>query len=155
MSLAPFQRLLDETREDVYRFLVASVGPDDADECFQETYLSALAAYPGVRDGSNVRAWLFTIAHRKAIDRHRSRARAPLGLDAAPPASVEAPAPSDEELWARVRALPTKQRAAVTFRFLGDLAYREIGEALGCSEQAARRNVHEGLVKLRQERGIS
>ena len=46
--------------------------------------------------------------------------------------------------------LPTKQRAAVLLRFAGDLAYREIGEATSTSEEAARRNVHEGLKKLRE-----
>jgi len=38
----------------------------------------------------------------------------------------------------------------VLLRFAGDLAYREIGEATATSEEAARRNVHEGLKKLRE-----
>jgi DNA-directed RNA polymerase specialized sigma24 family protein len=40
-------------------------------------------------------------------------------------------------------------RAAVTLRFVGDLSHREIGRALGCSEAAARRSLHEGLERLR------
>jgi len=44
MKLPPFQALLDEHRADVYRFLVATVGPSDADDCFQETWISALRA---------------------------------------------------------------------------------------------------------------
>ena len=47
--------------------------------------------------------------------------------------------------------LPPKQRSAVVLRFAGDMAYRRIGEMLDCSEDAARRNVHEGLKKLRGE----
>ena len=35
-------------------------------------------------------------------------------------------------------------------RFLGDLTHAEIGEVMGISEQAARRNVHDGLNQLRQ-----
>ena len=46
--------------------------------------------------------------------------------------------------------LPPKQRGAVVRRFLLDLPYADIGEALGCSEEAARRNVHEGLKSLRE-----
>ena len=46
VSRPPFQRFLDAHREDVWRFLVASVGRDAADDCFQETFLSALRAYP-------------------------------------------------------------------------------------------------------------
>ena len=46
-------------------------------------------------------------------------------------------------------ALPARQRAAVVLRFAVDLRYREVGEALGTSEEAARQNVHEALKKLR------
>jgi RNA polymerase sigma factor (sigma-70 family) len=49
-----------------------------------------------------------------------------------------------------VGTLPPKQRGAVVRRFLLDLPYAEIGDALGCSEEAARRNVHEGLKSLRE-----
>ena len=52
-------------------------------------------------------------------------------------------------LWALVDDLPPKQRAAVRHRFVEDLAYADIGRALGCSEEAARRSVHEGVKKLR------
>ena len=71
----PFQRFLDEQRDAVWRFLVAAVGRDAADDCFQETFLAALRAYPKLRDASNLRAWVLTIAHRKAIDHHRARRR--------------------------------------------------------------------------------
>ena len=75
MGIPPFQTLLDEHRDDVYRFLVASVGPTEADDCFQETFIAALRAYPRLRDASNLRSWVLTIAHRKAIDAHRGRKR--------------------------------------------------------------------------------
>ena len=78
VKLPPFQRLLDEHRDDVHRFLVASAGPQDADDCFQETFIAALRAYPRLQDGSDLRAWLLTIAHRKAIDAHRARGRRPV-----------------------------------------------------------------------------
>jgi RNA polymerase sigma factor (sigma-70 family) len=54
-------------------------------------------------------------------------------------------------VWARVRDLPAKQRAAVLLRFVGDLSHREIAAALDCSEDAARRSTHEGLKRLREE----
>ena len=147
----PFPRFLDEHREVVYRFLAATVGPDDADDCFQETFISALRAYPRLRGDSNLRGWLFTIAHRKALDSHRARGRRAIPL-ADLPESVGEPLlnGAEPELWRAVGGLPTKQRAAVLLRFAGDLAYREIGDATGTSEEAARRNVHEGLKKLRE-----
>src|ERR1700693_3067896 len=82
--LPPFQQLLDAHGRDVHRFLVASVGHPDADDCYQETWLAALRAYPRLRDASNLRSWILTVAHRKAIDSHRARSRSP-----APVAEVE------------------------------------------------------------------
>jgi RNA polymerase sigma factor (sigma-70 family) len=146
----PFQWFLEQHRDDVYRFLVATVGRQEADDCFQETFLSAMRAYPRLRPDSNTRAWVLTIAHRKALDSHRARGRRPLPV-ADPPdraAADGAPEP-DAELWNEVRKLPHKQRAAVALRYGGDLPHDQIGRVLGCSEEAARRNVHEGLKKLR------
>lgn len=152
MSLLPFSEFLEAHRDEVYRVLVASIGPHDAQDCFQETFLAALGAYPRLRPGSNLRAWVLTIAHRKALDAHRRRGRLPL-----PVADVmEAPngqTPPDEpdaELWASVRALPAGQRAAVVHRFVADLSYAQIGQVLDCSEEAARQRVHAGLTKLRE-----
>jgi RNA polymerase sigma factor (sigma-70 family) len=177
-ALPPFQHLLDEHREDVWRFLAASVGPVEADDCFQETFLSALRAYPRLQSSSNLRAWVLTIAHRKAIDAHRARARRPLpteeigaAVDRRPQATVGSgsaagsgssssagvdPAASGSpgdapDLWQAVKRLPSRQRSAVVLRFVADLSHREIGEVIGSSEEAARRSLHEGLKKLRTE----
>ncbi len=150
----PFQRFLDRHREDVWRFLVASVGPIEAEDCFQETFISALKAYPRLRPSSNLKAWVLTIAHRKAIDTHRQHARRPV-----PVAEVEmldgraevSPRSQDGELWQAVRELPPRQRSAVVLRFVADMPHSEIASALGCSQEAARQSLHEGLAKLRRQ----
>jgi RNA polymerase sigma factor (sigma-70 family) len=152
MPLPPFQAVLDEHRDTVARFLVAWVGPQEAEDALQETLISALRAYPRLRAGSNVRAWMLTIARNKATDSHRARARRPVlvGEPLDSPTSDEIPE-QDPELWGAVRELPPKQRAAVTLRFVGNLSHGEIAAVLGCSEAAARRSLHEGLTKLREE----
>jgi RNA polymerase sigma factor (sigma-70 family) len=152
-ALPPFQRFLDAHRDVVWRFLVSAVGRSEAEDCFQETFIAALRAYPRLRSDSNLRAWVLTIAHRKALDAHRGRARR--ALPVADPGAVDsrsaaAPAERDEALWGAVHRLPERQRAAVQLRFLADLPHRDIAAAIGCSEQAARRSLHEGLVKLRK-----
>jgi RNA polymerase sigma factor (sigma-70 family) len=156
--LPPFQRFLDAHRETVWRFLVSSVGPNEAEDCFQETFVSALRAYPRLRAGSNLRAWVLTIAHRKALDAHRRRARRalPVGepetletLGTLETRSSSSPA-APEGLWEAVRALPDRQRSAVVLRYVADLPHRDIARAIGCSEPAARRSLHEGLAKLRE-----
>lgn len=141
---------------ELHRFLVASVGATDAEDCLQETLLSALRAYPRLRHGDNLRGWLYAIAHRKATDHFRRRARRPAGapLDTIAPRhepSVAAHESPDDAVWRAVRGLPPKQRTAVVHRFALDLDYRQIGERMGISEEAARQNVSAGLRRLRRE----
>jgi RNA polymerase sigma factor (sigma-70 family) len=147
----PFQKLLDVHRSDVYRFLVASVGPVEADDCFQETWIAALRAYPRLRRTDNLRAWLLRIAQRKAIDSQRARARRPTPADSLPEPAAPVPEDGRPELWASLRALPDKQRAAVFCRSVLGMPYAELAELLDCSRDAARRSVHEGLKALREE----
>jgi len=151
VTLPPFQALIDEHGADVHRFLVAAVGPVDGADCFQETFLVALRAYPSLRDDSNLRGWLFTIAHRKTIDVHRARAKAPVAVGSVPDRSGGSGDRDDGDLWDRVRELPAKQRTAVVHRFLGELPYSQIAEILECSEAAARQNVQHALRTLRKE----
>ncbi len=158
MPLPPFQRFVDAHAGEVRRFLAASVGPTDADDVLQETMIAALRAYPALPPGTNLRAWAFTIAHRKAIDLHRARARRPVAVAALPesvPGDADTTAglgggDAEPELWGAVRSLPPKMRAAVTLRFAVDLTHAEIAAVLDCSEEAARRSLHEGLKRLRE-----
>jgi RNA polymerase sigma factor (sigma-70 family) len=151
VNLPPFQKLLDAHARDVHRFLVATVGRHDADDCYQETWLAALRAYPRLRDAANLRSWVLTIAHRKAIDHLRSRSRAGALLAELPERAASAPAPADEDLWRHVYELPAKQRTALALRYVADAPYAEISSVMGTSEDAARRNVHEGIKRLRLE----
>jgi RNA polymerase sigma factor (sigma-70 family) len=150
--LPPFQTLLDEHATDVMAVLRGAVGRTDAEDCFQETFLAALRAYPKLRDDRNLRGWLLTIAHRKAIDHHRSNGRQPVPvaeLEELAGATIEPEL--DEGVWKLVGALPPKQRAAVELRYACDLPHAEIAAALGCSPAAARRSLHEGIKRLRKE----
>ena len=149
-TLPPFQTLLDEYATDVMGVLRGAVGRNDAEDCFQETFLAALRAYPKLRDDGNLRGWLLTIAHRKAIDHHRANGRQPIPVAEVAEVGVTDPEPGDG-IWEVVGALPPKQRAAVALRYGSDLPHAEIAAALGCSPEAARRSLHEGLKRLRKE----
>jgi RNA polymerase sigma factor (sigma-70 family) len=155
VHLPPFQSLVDAHAAELHRFLVGFVGPDEADDCLQETLISALRAYPRLRHADNLRAWLYAIARRKATDASRSRTRRPSSpLDGLTPANEPSTEPmptTDDGLWSLVRSLPHKQRAAVAHRFVLDLEYRAIGERMGITEEAARQNVSAALRRIRKE----
>jgi len=112
--------------------------------------MSALIAYPALKHHRNLRAWLFTIAHHKGID-HLRRRKKEVPLEVVPETTQAEALTIDHELWSQVGELPDKQRAAVTLRFLGDLAYTDIAGIVECSEEAARQNVRAGLANLRKE----
>jgi RNA polymerase sigma factor (sigma-70 family) len=152
VHLPPFERLVDAHAAELHRFLVGLVGPSDAEDCLQETFMSALRAYPRLLHADNLRAWLYTIAQRKATDMIRRSMRRPTRpLDGVEPAGEPATDSLDDGLWRTVRGLPPKQRAAIVHRYVLDLAYAEIGERMGISEEAARQNVSAGLRRLRRE----
>jgi len=83
-TLPPFEEIVTTHGPTVLRVCRAVLGPMDADDAWSETFMAALRAYPTLRPGSNVEAWLVTIAHRKAIDQTRARARRPLPVDPFP-----------------------------------------------------------------------
>jgi RNA polymerase sigma factor (sigma-70 family) len=150
VKLPPFQTLIDEHVTDLHRFLVATAGPHDGADAFQETMLAALRSYPTLRSDRNLRGWLFTIGHRKVIDLARARVRRADPVGNPPEVAHVDPDGADEELWAAVAALPPKQRSAVVQRYVLDRPYAEIAEVIDSSEEAARQNVRAGLQRLRQ-----
>jgi len=146
----PFEQIVAEHGALVMRVCRALVGPADAADAWSETFLSALQAYPRLPAGSNVRGWLVTIAHRKAIDQLRRAARKP---EAAPdaPELVPEPEPADgDELRAALDALPPKQRNAVIYRYLAGLSYEQVGALIGSNATAARRSAADGIANLRK-----
>jgi RNA polymerase sigma factor (sigma-70 family) len=147
-----FQVFLDSHRATVYRFLVAAVGSQDADDAFQETFMAALRGYRRLTDGSNLDRWILTIASRKAIDHHRATGRRAIPSEHPPDGVTTDRDPHDagDPLWTAVRALPPRQRVAVVHRHVLDRSYADIAELMDSSEQTARANVHQGMKRLRE-----
>ncbi len=152
VPLPPFERVVADHGPTVLRVCRALLGITDADDAWSETFLAALRAYPDLRPGSNIEAWLVTIAHRKAIDVHRLRARTPVPTETVPerPSTAGLPGSGDDELWSAVAALPFTQRAALVYHYVGGLPYAEIGAILGNSSDAARRAAADGRESLRR-----
>ncbi len=152
----PFASVVDEHGPVVMRVVRALLGPADADDAWSETFLAALEAYPRLRPDSNVRGWLVTIAHRKAIDVLRATARRPVPAGDLPesgaldPALDASPVERDPDLWGALEGLPFKQRAAVAYHHLAGLPYAEVGALIDSSESAARRSAADGIANLRQ-----
>jgi RNA polymerase sigma-70 factor (ECF subfamily) len=145
--IPPFERFYTEHRDEVYGLLVRHVGRERAEDAFQETFLRALRAYPALRHGQHLRAWVLTIARHVAVDAHR-RAKPTVELEE----PVELPRrPAYAQLEHLTDELPPTERAAVVLRYAYDLPYAAIGAALGSSEEAARQAASAGVRRLRRK----
>jgi DNA-directed RNA polymerase specialized sigma24 family protein len=164
----PFERLVEIHGATVLRVCLAVVGPVEAEDVWQETFLAALRAYPELPPDANTEAWLVTIAHRKSIDSIRScgrrpvpvaevpEVRSPNGVPHGPPAGTGDPAarfsggesPGDG-IWERVAKLPDKQRRVIAYRYLADLPFNDIAAIVGGTAAAARRAATDGIKSLR------
>ena len=129
----------------------------EAEETAQEVLLAAHAAMSGFRGEGTVRAWLYGIARRKCARKLEMRVRRERRLRLVHDAGTEAALP-DDVVEARRRAahvrvalerLKPSERDAVVLRYQSGLAYREIGQACGIDEAAARKRVSRALSKMR------
>lgn len=148
----PFEVVVERHAPALLRFCRSRLGPDRGEDAFQETLLAGLRHYDDVKDPGAVGGWLFAIAQRKIVDAASSRHQEPAPDDAfAERAAVWEDAHRGGGVWREVAALPEKQREAVGLRFLADLSHADVAEAMGTTVEAARRNVFEGLKRLRKD----
>jgi RNA polymerase sigma factor (sigma-70 family) len=146
-QIPPFERFYLAYRDEMFRYLRKLLGPR-AEDAWQETFLRALRAYDRLEHGRHLRAWVFTIATNVAMDELRPRANS-VSAPAAEPA-VELRRDAFKELEHLTDRLPPTERAAVVLRYGYDLAYTQIADALGSSEEAARAAASSGVRRLRR-----
>ena len=159
----PFEEIMQRHEREIMRYLLRASGDrEDAADLFQETWLRAYRAYPRLDSDSGVRPWLYAIATNLCRNRARDSARRVRvvvsdneKLPAADLIGKNHRFDHENEGYAAahmrelISALPTKQRQALHLRYFAGLAYAEIADALGCSEDGARANVSQALRKLK------
>lgn len=169
-----FEILIEQHHDEIYRYLwrlLAGVGGAgetlEAQDLAQEVFMRAYRAFDRLSPGSNYRAWLYRIATNCALtalkNGHRwARRTTPLPDEDMSRALVDAaPSPQQQidhaEVVGAVRDaivnLPDKQRSALVMRYLQEMDYADIAQALGCSVESARANVSQAIRRLRSEFG--
>jgi RNA polymerase sigma factor (sigma-70 family) len=127
-----------------------------------EVFAAALSSAYRYRSAQgSVLAWLLGIARNKLLESRRRRRVAdsarrrlhqePLLLTDADLDRVEELASLDEEVMARVLALPTALRDALTSRVVQERSYEQIASELRCSESVVRQRVSRALKTLRSQ----
>lgn len=114
-----------------------------AEDLVQDVYLRAYRTFDRFVEGTNARAWLFTILYSVFVNHYRRRRREPESLapqdleSALARAQVEGPPtpetlPTHSEVETALADLPEVFRAAVVLVDLNDLSYEEAAATLGC-----------------------
>ena len=150
--IPPFERFYLEHRDEILRYLRRLLGTK-AEDAWQETFLHALRAYDRLEHGRHLRAWVFTIATRVAMDelRRRNPADHPLVQADVLADRNELDRPAYRQIEHLADQLPPTERAAVVLRYGYDLPYAQIADALGSSEEAARAAASSGVRRLRRD----
>lgn len=152
-------RLFEETREDVYRYLLTiGLYPPQAQEATQEVFLRLYATLKKGEEIENSRAWIFRVAHNFGLKvRARQIAEAPFDPDLESSIAAREPGPEhdliERERMLRfhraVETLSEQQRRCLHLRLEG-LRYPEIAAVLGISASAVGEFLRRAMVRLRK-----
>ena len=145
VAIPPFERFYVQHRDEVLGYLRRLLGAR-AEDAWQETFLRALRAYDRLEHGRHLRAWVFRIATNVAMDELRTKPHPVVNGEPA----VELERDAFRQLEHLTTELPPTERAAVVLRYGYDLAYAQIADALGSSEDAARAAASSGVRRLRR-----
>ncbi|KAA9374615.1 sigma-70 family RNA polymerase sigma factor [Microbispora amethystogenes] len=135
----------------VRSYLRKLVPPQDVEDVLQVVFTEVWRFRHRFDPGRSLAAWLFGIAHNRAVDHLRARTPTTVPLEAVPdPAGHDGRRDGDEladrdRVLRALAALPQVQRQAIELAYYGDLTQREIAEHL---------RVPLGTVKARTARGL-
>ena len=151
-------RLVERHAAALARFAVSCGIRDELDELVQDTFVRAFGSLDGFRVESSFRTWLFTIERRLMLDRRRAEKRKPMGLEIAEEHSATEYDALDDvmageaeaQVQAAVQRLTPTQREVFMLRVTEGLSYREIADAVGTTEGAARVHYHNALRAMKE-----
>lgn len=140
------------------RFAVSSGERSDVDELVQDTFVRAFNSLDGFRGDSSFRTWLFTIERRLLLDRRRSekrrrdRTEVQEGDSATAYDALDSVVADETQrrLQDAVGRLSPTQREVFALRVAEGLSYKEIAEAVGTTEGAARVHYHNAMRAVKE-----
>lgn len=156
-----FERLVERHGPGLFSYLLHRLGRrEDAEDAYAEVFMRAWQGWGTYQERGRRQAWLFTIAHRRVVDRARAAA---LRRAEALEGEAESPEPGPEReaagAYARERIgrvladLPPEQRDVFLMREYGGLSFKEVAEAMGCPLSTALARMRYAVLKLRASLG--
>ena len=154
-------RLFDQHGHRLLRYVGRfGLEPPDTEDIVQDVFLSLFRHVRLGRSRTNLRGWLFRVAHNLALKhRRRLRRNGPRGETSGAGVAIDAPDPSNNpeeqlvglqrqaRLLAVMHALPERDRRCLQLRAEG-LRYREIAHVMGLSLGSVAKSLTRSLAKL-------
>jgi RNA polymerase sigma-70 factor (ECF subfamily) len=135
----------------LFRFVYRATGrPDVAEDVVQDVFVRVVRGLETYRADGRDAAWLFAIARRLLLDRHRAAVRRPEAAEADP--NAHAVDPGQERSLAIDEALaqlPDDDRDVFLMREVGGLGYDDIAAASGLTPDAVRSRIYRARMRLR------
>ena len=158
---AELMALSNALRPELHRYAARLMGSViDGEDVVQDTFARAIEAIDEERDMPSLRAWLFRIAHNRALDLLRRRAfRATEPIEAADEIVDSASADPVETLMRqeaietaveRFTELPVTQRSAVILKDVLDLSLQDIADTLDLTVNAVKAHLARGRARLKE-----
>jgi len=147
-ALPPFWSLVEAHGDELLVHARRMTDDDAAEDVLQDALLRALRAYPRLRHGEHLRAWLYRVTTTTALDLHRKR-RHEVPTEEPPAPAVEAEY-DDGAFESMIAPLAPTARDALRLRFVEDLDYDRMAAVLGTSPEAARQRVSTAVRTLRE-----
>jgi RNA polymerase sigma-70 factor (ECF subfamily) len=149
------ERYLLENRDNLYRLAFSYVRhQEDALDILQESIYKALRHAPEVENPGALRAWVYRVVVRTALDYIKKRDRIAyvpeevIALNPAKEASAE-----DFDLMRALRRLPDKHRTVVVLRFFEDMKLEDIATVLDENVNTVKTRLYKALRLLRSDLG--
>lgn len=153
-----FEQLYRKWLNPVYRYFFYRVGDvKDAEDLTSQVFLKIYQDLPNFRSSGSFAAWLFSIAHARAVDHYR-KAKPIISLesnenkaDVIDLAACSARVDDISRIVRLIHSLPYGEQELIRLRFMAGLNYREMGIVLKRSEDAVRKSLNRLLKRLQIE----
>ena len=150
--------LVDRHKQALARFAVSCGARDEVEELVQDTFVRAFGSLDSFRGESSFRTWLFTIERRLLLDRRRAEKRRPIATEIGEEDAATEYDALDQvvgkvtggRVGGAIRVVAPAQREVFVLRVNEGLSYKEIAEAVGTTEGAARVHYHNAMRAIKE-----
>lgn len=151
-----FTELVEHYHARLHSYLRTLLGPADrVDDALQEVWFDVFRSVPQLADPSAFSAWIYRIAHNRAMRELRKRRLHDVPLEGNEPFeetddNVNISEVNAARVHAALNQLAPEHREVLLLRFMNDMSYEDIASVTGCPVGTVRSRIHYAKCALRR-----